>query len=282
MSAVEPVTVSATSVAAKVMLVMPWYKTTNPVTAFSVMGLIDRRRTALCMNFGDAFVIHSRNSLADQFLASGLEWMLTIDDDMVVPFGDARWFKAYAELDDLPMKAASLNALDRLLASGKTLVGAFYCGRHRRGKPMYAEACNSAQEAKYAKSGPHDVIKPTRWVATGCMLVHRSVFLDIEKKFPRLARRENGMGGQWFTPSEQDAMAAMDRGRELLRAGKHAEALVELDAGAALAKANSGLGMGEDVSMCIRAKEAGHQPWVDLGLWCGHIGSRCYHPRNTL
>ena len=34
--------------------------------------------------------------------------------------------------------------------------------------------------------------------------------------------------------------------------------------------------MGEDVTFCIRAAAAGHQPHVDLGLICGHQGSKIY------
>jgi hypothetical protein len=39
---------------------------------------------------------------------------------------------------------------------------------------------------------------------------------------------------------------------------------------------NSQLGMGEDVQFCIRAAQAGHQPHVDLGVMCGHLGSMSF------
>jgi hypothetical protein len=79
----------------KIMIVMPWSKTINPITAFSVMQLIDRRRTASMLNYGDAFIAHSRNSCADVFLQSDMEWMLTVDDDMLLPYGNAQWYRAY-------------------------------------------------------------------------------------------------------------------------------------------------------------------------------------------
>jgi len=75
----------------KVLVVLPWFKHVSPVTAFCVSRIIDQRRTAAVLQFGDAFVAHSRNSCADAFLNSTCEWMLTIDDDMLVPFGDAGW-----------------------------------------------------------------------------------------------------------------------------------------------------------------------------------------------
>ena len=36
------------------------------------------------------------------------------------------------------------------------------------------------------------------------------------------------------------------------------------------------LGVGEDVSFCLRAQAAGHVPHVDLGLRCGHVGNYVY------
>lgn len=282
-----PVTVATTAPAdkttkPKVLLALPWYKSTNPMTAFSVMGLIDRTRTALLLNFGDAFVAHTRNTIADLFLQSEVDWMLTIDDDMIVPFGNSRWFNAYTGFG-LPEQFANLNALDRLLSHGKTLIGGLYFGRHNHGKPMYAEGCNQDQEAAAARQSPTNIIKPTRWVGTGCMLVHRSVFTDIEKKFPRLARHKDGgkFGGNWFTSSEHNLVDAIARAKQALAAGDNYQAQMALEQGTAAAQANSSMGMGEDVAFCIRAKQAGHQPFVDFGLVCGHVGDRVYGPRNT-
>jgi hypothetical protein len=281
---VSPVFQTVTVGTKKVMLTMPWQKHTNPVTAFSVMGLFDRRRCGRLLNYGDAFVAHTRNTCANLFLGTDLEWMLTIDDDMIVPFGDAKWFNAHTRFN-LPPEFAGLNALDRLLSHGKTLVGALYFGRHELGRPMYAEGANIPAEAEFARKAPMNLIKPTKWVGTGCMLVHRSVYLDLEKKFPRLARN-GGRGGQWFSTSEHTAMDWIDRARKMLSEGpmtgeKAFKALEMLEKASSDAHANSSLGMGEDVQFCTRAKDAGHQPFVDMGLVCGHIGSCVYGPRNT-
>lgn len=268
----------------KVMLVLPWLKHTNPLTAFCAMQLADRRRTSTMLNFGDAFVAHSRNSCADHFLQSNMEWMLTIDDDMVIPFGSKNWFNAHTGFN-LPDKFAGLNAVDRLLSHGKTLVGALYFGRHAKGGPVYNEA-SRPDEAEYARRAPHDLIKPTRWVGTGCMLIHRSVYEDIEKKFPRLGRGANKMGGQWFSSSEHTSMDWIDRTRQMLSEGpmdgrKAMKAFEMLEQASAEAKKNSSLAMGEDVQFCIRAKESGHQPFVDMGLVCGHMGHTIFGPKNT-
>jgi hypothetical protein len=270
----------------KVMVVLPWWKQVSPVTAFCVAQLIDRRRTSSMLNYGDAFVAHSRNSCVDAFLKSPCEWYLTIDDDMVIPFGNAPWFREHTRFDDFPEEFLKLNAVDRLLSHKKTLVGALYFGRHRNGLPVYNEANGNIPEAEYARKAPHDLIKPTRWVGTGCMVVHRSVFEDIEKKFPLLARGPAGIGGNWFTSTEASlidrVITVRDRLQNAPLTGEKAyEALAGLEDALAFARAENSLGFGEDVSFCLRAAAAGHQPHVDMGLVCGHLGHFCYGPRTT-
>lgn len=241
--------------------------------AFSVMALINKNpgRCALALDYGDAFIVHCRNKLADHFLSTGLDWMLTVDDDTVIPFGDASLFNAFTRFN-VPDRFAGFNVLDRLLAAGKTLVGALYFSRWPNGNPVYAEGAD-AQEKAFARRGPHDQVKPTRWVGTGCMLIHRSVLLDIEKKFPHLARGVNGKGGQWFTSSEHDLRVAVENAVNTL---SPQEGMKQIESALRVSKRNSSLGMGEDVQFCIRATQAGHQPHVDLGCWCGHIGNICY------
>jgi hypothetical protein len=203
---------------------------------------------------------------------------------MVVPWGNAAWFRAFTSFnfDD---RFAGLNTVDRLLSHNKTLVGALYFGRWAGGKPVYAEGADIADEAKLARRAPFDVCKPTRWVGTGCMLIHRSVYIDIEKKFPHLARHpDTGDDGNWFTPGHEfhnpfrEALEVLnDSGAEQSRILK---AMQILEA-AERRSAQQGVGMGEDVSFCLRATEAGHTPHIDMGLVCGHIGSAVYGTANT-
>lgn len=278
-------TINAATVNTKVFIALPWQKNTNPMTAFCVAGLLDRRRTSTCMNFGDAFIAHSRNTCVDLFLSSPCDWMFMIDDDMLIPFGNARWFNAYAGVN-LPEKFAGMNSLDRLLSHNKSLVGGLYFGRHQHGSAMYAEGAAIPREAEFARTAPVDLIKPTRWVATGCLLIHRAVFEAIEKKFPRLARRSDKKGGQWFTSSEHTLLEKLDKCRGMLAEGpmtgeKALKAFQMLEQASAECRTKSTLGMGEDVAFCIRSMEAGHQPYVDMGLVCGHIGHRVYGPWNV-
>jgi len=268
----------------KILVCMPWQKHVSPITSMCVTNLVDRKRTATMMNFGDAFVAHSRNHCADFFLKGDFEWMLTVDDDMVIPFGNAMWYNAYTGFN-FSEKFAGWNALDRLMSHKKSLVGALYFGRHQYGPPVYNEGTANPQEATYARGGPYDLIRPTKWVGTGCMLIHRSVFEDIEKKFPTIARGPDKSGGQWFTSTEVTFMEDVIRARAALDGELNGEraykALTLLDAAIAKARVDNCLGCGEDVSFCRRAMAAGHQPYVDMGLICGHIGHKVYGPDST-
>jgi len=262
----------------QVNLCLPFYKTTNPRTLFALMTLFDKRRMALSLDFGDAFVAHSRNKLADQFLRSGLEWCLMCDDDNVPPFGNAALYNQFTGFD-LPAKFAGLHGIDRLLSHGKTLVGGLYRGRWPHSKSIFAEG---VQLEKYVDAGPRDELRPTQWVGFGFVLIHKSVFLDIEKKFPRLARKPDGTGSNFFTSSEHDLVEAATLAIQELDRGLDFEKVRELlDNGLAVSQRMSNLGVGEDVQFCRRAAQAGHQCYVDLGCIVGHLGEMIYMPGKT-
>lgn len=271
----------------KVVIVMPWMKVVSPITAFCAARLMDTRRASALLNYGDSFVAHSRNSCADAFLDTNYEWMFTMDDDMVLPFGDAKWFNGHTRFN-FPEPFASINIIDRLMSHGKSLVGALYFGRQAgHSKPVYCEGASNPKEAEYAKKAPMDLVKPTKWVGTGAMLIHRTVFEDIEKKFPQLSRQPNGKGGNWFTSTEASLVGNINIVRNMLAEGpltseKAYKALAGIEAALALNKHDNNLGSGEDVSFCLRAGAAGHQPHVDFGCVAGHIGHFCYGPRNVM
>lgn len=269
----------------KILVALPWQKQVSPITAFSVAQLMDRRRTAAMISFGDAFVAHTRNSCADVFLESPCDWMLMVDDDMILPFGDSAWYRTYTGFN-FDEKFMALNTLDRLMSHGKTVVGALYFGRHPGAPAVFNEGASDSTVSIYARQGPHDEIRATKWVGTGCMLVHRSVFLDIEKKFPNLARKNNKRGGNWFTSTEANVMRQLYQLRQELSEGpldgqKAYKALEGVTAAIALAEHENILGFGEDVSFCMRAASSGHPAYVDLGLICGHLGTAVYGPHNT-
>jgi hypothetical protein len=258
----------------KVLLILPSYKTVCPMTSVCVAQLSDRRRVALMQNFDDAFVAHTRNNCAKEFLRTEYEYALWMDDDMIVPCGHPKWFKSYCGWPNFPDRFAGFNAIDRLLSHQKTVVGGLYFGRRPGGPPVYAEGMSIKSEADYARTGPFDLIKPTNWIGFGCTMTHRSAFEDIVKKFPAL-------DGHWFTSSEHSIMDDVSKTMSMLSEGpmtgeKAFQAYGMLEGAVARASKISCLGVGEDVIFCRRAREAGHQIYVDFGLMCGHVGHKVY------
>lgn len=224
--------------------------------------------------YGDAFIAHTRNTCVDVFLESSCEWILFVDDDMVIPFGDSGWFRQNTGFD-FPEQFMGFNAIDRLMSAKKTVVGALYYGKHSGAHPVFNEGADPLVSG-HVRRGPHDEVRGTKWVGTGCMLAHRTVFLDIEKQFPQLARKGT-RGGNWFTSTEASLVT------KLQNLCSNMDEIPASEVKKILTQANheNTLGFGEDVSFCHRALAAGHMPHVDLGLVCGHVGNCIYGPNNT-
>jgi len=218
----------------------PCYKTTNPVTAFTMIAMaldFGRDKIRFDMSIGDAMIYHSRNTIVKKFLETDAKWLFMMDDDIIPSIGRPAWMRstvhAARNLPDLPLQR---HILHRLIGSGKTLVGGAYFGRQENAPIMCSDRSLDANAKAYA-----DVITPVDWVATGCLLIHRKVFNDIKEKFPELSPQN---------PNSPEA--AFDYFHPI----------------------NSQTG--EDVSFCKRAKEAGHQPHVDLGTPVFHLGYKTY------
>lgn len=256
----------------KVALCLPWYKSVHPATVWAVLTMWDKDKMRAITRSGDAFIAHARNAIARDFLKSGAEWSFWLDDDVIPPCGNAGWFRQKTQWDFIPETYAGVHSINRLMSHGKTLVGGLYFGRSPKGKPMYCEGASYAPEADVARQAPLNTCKPTKWVATGCMLVHRNVFVDIAKKFPHL-------DGHWFTSSEHDLRSVVEE--VVLHDLPGNEIVAKLKTALAQQKANSALGAGEDVQFCTRAAQAGHQPHVDMGVLCAHVGGMAFGPHNT-
>ena len=206
----------------------------------SVIRCFDSSKMQLLLHYTND-IVRARNVLAQQFLDSGCEWSFWVDDDMILPCGDAALFKRLCNCPNLHDSYAGLNAIGKLHQRQKTLVGGAYFGRFK-GSPLqaWAPSVDASQIAKL--QGPTDAIVPVTWVATGCMLVHRSVYTDIlDKKLAPTVEASLQLGYKhgFFSPIQP--------------------------------------GMGEDVSFCHRAKAAGHQPWLDYAVQPGHVGKAVYN-----
>jgi hypothetical protein len=115
---------------------------------------------------------HNRNLIVDDFLKTEAEWLFWIDADTVVPVG----------------------AINRLIATGKTLVSGLYYGKNDPHPPI----------AYYSHNGAYKPIdKGVRWekgeilpvdaAGMGCMLTHRSVFEDIKNNHTVLQANGGGL-----------------------------------------------------------------------------------------
>ena len=263
------------------MVLFPCYKQTNAMTAWALQAIaidLGKERVRFSQELGNAMIYQARNKLAHDFIETGAEWSLWIDDDVVPPVGRAEWFKRIGNLPpEYPDKAAGLHVVDRLLSHKKKIIGGVYFGRQRTGPPMFAEMANpeAVAECRSFKDG----IRATDWVATGCLLVHRDVYLDIRKAFPELAPEQAGTKKVW-------KMRWGDK------AGKWTEAntggkpeVFEKEEWVAGTKwwdyFKPETGKGEDVMFSYRARMAGHQVYVDTMCHSLHVGYNTFHALNT-
>jgi len=284
----------------KVVILQPFYKAVHPVTHFSILGLLERDKVGALMRHNDAFIHHARNVLADQFLDTGVEWSFWADDDMIFPWGNAAWFNHFTGFN-LPDRYAGKHTLNALLSHNKSIVGATYFGRVSTGKAMYYEAMVGTPEgiAENARvhAGPLDELKPVRWCATGALLVHRQVYLDIRSRFANLAPAHPTETWHYFSNANDAAVArihalgeqvsgAYQRVREGRMDLSEVEKLfdevrTQIEETKTDTLKHARLQQGEDQTFGIRAGLAGHQSYVDLSVHCGHIGFACYGAHNT-
>jgi hypothetical protein len=215
----------------------PCYKTTNPVTAFALL--------AMALDFGRD-KIRFDMSIGDAMIYHSRNTIAQKFMD-----SGAKWL---IMLDDdiIPCigrpawmrtwVASARNAPDLPLQRHvlHRLIGSSksLVGAAYFGRQEGAPLIASDQSVAGRARQFDDYIHPVDWVGTGCILVHRSVFESIQKSNPELAPKFEGKPWNYFQPIDADH--------------------------------------GEDVSFCIRAKKAGHQPHVDLGTPCFHVGYKTY------
>jgi hypothetical protein len=282
----------------EVFLALPFYKSVDPRTLFSIMGIWDRAKFGASVRYGDAYVSHTRNNLAHDFLSTGLPEILWLDDDMIVPRGDAGWFNFHTGFE-FPAEFAGLHTPTQLRSHGKTIVGGTYFGRGSRARAVYYEAMLSSAagiaEDKLAHSGPAHRLRQVWWTGTGCLWHKREVLLDIQKAFPNLAPETDKEPWHFFSNRDDllagafpEIKAKVNEAAAQLRGqnGAAAEAILldavkQIDNTAEASKIHSALQQGEDQTFGKRAKIAGHQSHVDHAIVCGHVGSCVYGPKNT-
>ncbi len=234
-----------------VIILLPVYRTFHPETHYTLfanyarygldkVGLIQESRT----------VIHeARNILADKFLKTDAEYAIMVDDDMILPHGNAARFNGNykAGVNEV---SAGYNTISRLMShsADKEIVGALYFGRHPEGKAQCFKGFHNEQENSRLHKGEYSGLMLDRWVGFGCVRIHRNALLKMAKeidsgRWPDCSKNGNDGWYGFFTP---------------LRTR-----------------------VGEDVSFCLRAEEIGVQTYIDTSLVCLHAGTALYGPTNT-
>lgn len=222
-----------------VCLCLPAYNDIPQAHFASVLCLVARYRMALQIQFRgeDSMITRSRNQLAKRFLDTGATWSIWFDSDMVFPFGHAGVYGQMTGMKELPEKFLGLHTIERLISHNKTVVGGCYWDRRGSGRIIAGGGGTIMHPI------PSDTLHPVGFIGTGCLAVHRQVFLDIAAKFPdTFSDKRLGNECGFFTNIQTPERM-----------------------------------MGEDESFGWRATESGHPSYLDLGLCCGHISRGTIH-----
>lgn len=231
----------------KVQILLPVYRTLNGKTHFTLFANYrnygpDRLSIIPCFN---TLIVEARSILAEQALKTESEWFLFIDDDMILPFGNAaglKWLGA-----NIPDPNAAHAAIARIMshsAEYKILSGLYY-SKNSKHNGINSNCVNSEIEtAKYQKhfllGGDMGVVE-TAWTGFGFTRVHRSVFENMIENIatlPEIKPYSNGRHHGFFNQYGPD--------------------------------------YSEDASFCLRAKKLGIKSYIDTGLIVGHSGEYIY------
>ena len=216
----------------------PWYKTTNPVTAMT--------QVAYALDFGrdkirfDMSIGDSKIEHARNRLAHKfLETdakWMLMIDDDIIPSIGRPAWMRY-----WVRAARDLQEVQLQRHGVHRLVGA--------NKTLVGGAYFGRQEGGALMCSDHslftrakqydDAVVPVDWIGTGFILIHRKVFQDIRSHYGNSLKIDvPDYDYDYFRPFDSVG--------------------------------------GEDVAFCKRAKEAGHQPHLDIGIPIFHVGVKTY------
>lgn len=217
-----------------VCLCLPIYKECHPRYMFCIMAMWDKEKMRLEMRDNDSMIARSRNQIAKRFLDTGCTWSVWFDDDMIFPFGNAGIYYTFlGQPNHVPHEFLNVHTINRLISWNKTVVGGCYWDRRGSGRMI------AGGSQPILSPIPSNTLAPVKFVGTGCLAVHRQVYLDVLEKFPDILSDQNlGNESGFFTPIQ---------GKDRM--------------------------WGEDESFAWRATEAGHPSYLDLGIICGHYGT---------
>lgn len=195
----------------------------------------------------DTVIHRSRNALAKRFLESGAPWSLWLDADMAAPIANADWFRWLTGSQNIPDEACNYDVLQRLLASNKAVIGGVYASRRYLGQlviqpEIRPRSHEDKQLCNDIRKGTARGLVDVDWIGFGCALVHREVFLEVQRRFPQLHPESEFSPWRFFQPEGDE---------------------------------------GEDEAFCKRVKACSIPIWLDTQLVIGHIGNMCFLPEHT-
>jgi hypothetical protein len=214
-----------------------WYKTSNPVTTMALV--------ALALDFGKDKIRFD--------LVMGDQMLYRSRNKIAHKFlqTEAKWLFLIDD-DIIPSigraawykswvpdaRGASDHALSRGVLHRLMGAGKTLVGAAYFGAGEGGKLACSDQSLVTDARAYSDKVVPVDWIGTGCLLIHRKVFESIRENNPELVSSDPEMPFDYFLPI--------------------------------------GNGSGEDSSFCKRAKAAGHQPHIDLGIPVKHAGYKAY------
>jgi hypothetical protein len=231
-------------------LMCPMNRPIEPWVHWAQIALLRRQPWLGYDQISFTSIPYARNLLVKNFLATEAEWSFWLDSDTVPPLNDpgASYSRFGAREDLCKPEFFRVHASDKLQSCQKTIVGGIVPDRRPGNKMIIQPDLNPRNEADkelvraLKKTGPQNKVIQVDYVGAGCLMVHRSVYEDIMKKRPELASPDpkEPFGFFNYTQSEK------------------------------------GQFYGEDIAFSRLAAECGHPSFLDLSVWCSHVGPHAY------
>lgn len=195
----------------------------------------------------DTKIDRSRNILAQRFLRSGALWSLWVDSDIAAPIANPEWYRWITGSTNIPNESCGFDVLERLLSHRKAIVGGVYASRQYHGQLVIQPEIKPRSHedkllANLIRRGQGQGLVDVEWLGFGCALVHREVFLEVQRRFPQLAPQTEIAPWRFFH--------------------------VEGDEG-------------EDEAFCQRVRACSIPIYLDTQLICGHVGRMAFLPEHT-
>jgi hypothetical protein len=196
----------------------------------------------------DTMIVRSRNMLAQRFLKSNATWSLWLDSDIAAPIANPDWYRWVTASVTISDDLTRHDVLEKLEMHNKAVIGGVYASRRYHGRLVIQPEINPrSHEDKLLcndlRRGITRGLQEVDWIGFGCALVHREVFLEIQRRFPELAPVNEFAPWRFFQSVADE---------------------------------------GEDEAFCNRVRACAIPIWLDTDLICGHIGSMAFLPEHTM